>query len=202
MDLRDRLISRLLFIVVAAAALSSCGGGSGSGSVGQHASPTPGPGGAQLPNGFSVTTIASVASARELAALPNGDLLVGTEGSNLYLVPGAENAGAPGAAHVFITLPDSPAQGVAISPDGTTIYAATQYYVYEIAYHTGDQTEPNGSAVQIAAVRQGPISPGSDGDVHHTSSVAVTATTVYVGVGSSCNACVEVDPTRATIQAM
>jgi len=51
-------------------------------------------------------------------------------------------------------------------------------------------------------VRQGQVVPGSDGDIHITSSVAVTATTLYLGVGSGCNACTEIDPTRGTIQEM
>ncbi len=155
-----------------------------------------------IASGFVSNTIASVPSARELAALPNGDLLVGTSGAQVYIVPNAESAGATGAAAIFITLPDSPAQGVALSADQSAIYAATQYGVYKIPYHVGDQREPNSSAVKIASVRTGPISPGSDGDVHRTSSVAATASTLYVGVGSSCNSCVEVDPTRASIQAM
>ena len=141
-------------------------------------------------------------SARQLAALPNGDLLVATSGTQIYIVPNAESAGASDAASAFITLPDSPAQGVALSADGQSIYAATQHGVYKIPYHTGDQSEPASSAVKIASVRTGPISPGTDGDVHVTSSVVATASTLYVGVGSSCNSCVEVDPTRASIQAM
>jgi glucose/arabinose dehydrogenase len=66
-------------------------------------------------------------------------------------------------------------------------------------YTTGAQS---GTPQQIAALRQGPVAPNSDGDVHTTSSVAVSGTTLYVGVGSSCNACTEVDPTRATVQRM
>jgi glucose/arabinose dehydrogenase len=196
----NQVTARCCTFLTATALVAGCGG-SGVGPAGQSGAPKP-PSGVQVASGFAMTTIASVASARELAALPNGDLLVGTSGTQLYIVPDAESAGAAGAASVFITLPDSPAQGVALSADGTAIYAATQYGVYKIPYHSGDQSEPNASAVKIASVRTGPVSPGSDGDVHHTSSVVATASTVYVSVGSSCNACVEVDPTRATIQAM
>ena len=156
----------------------------------------------KIATGFGSRTIASVSGARELVGLPNGDLLVGTSGDTLAIVPNAEAAGAAGPEQTFITLPDAPAQGIALSPDHAWIYAATEYNVYRIPYRTGDRSEPDSSAQRIASVRTGPISPGSDGDVHITSSVAATASTVYVGVGSSCNACVEVDPTRATIQAM
>jgi glucose/arabinose dehydrogenase len=155
-----------------------------------------------IATGFAAQTIAWIPAAREIAALPDGDLLVGTSTSKIYIVPGADTSGAAKTAHVFINLPDNPAQGVAISPDHTAIYAATQYDVFKIPYHSGDQSEPDSAAVKIASVRTGPIAPGSDGDVHRTSSVAVTSTTVYVGVGSSCNSCVEADPTRATVQAM
>jgi glucose/arabinose dehydrogenase len=153
-------------------------------------------------SGFASDTIATVSGAREMVGLPNGDLLVATGGSNVYIVAGAESPGSAGGAHVFITLPDSPAQGIALSTDHSAIYVATEYDVFRITYAVGDQSEPLSHAHQIASVRTGAISPGTDGDIHTTSSVAVTPTTVFVGVGSSCNACVEVDPTRASVQAM
>lgn len=153
-------------------------------------------------SGFASDTIATVNGAREIVGLPNGDLLVATAGSTVYIVPGAESPGSAGGAHAFVSVPDSPAQGIALATDHMAIYVATQYDVFRIAYTAGDQSEPASHVHQIAAVRTGPISPGTDGDIHTTSSVAVTPTTAYVGVGSSCNACVEVDPTRASIQAM
>src|ERR1022692_1033928 len=156
----------------------------------------------KVASGFASDTIGAVPAARELDGLPNGDLLVGTGTDQIFLVPGAENAGRPGPPHVFITLTDSPAQGVALSTDRTAIFAATEYDVFTISYKPGDQSEPESAARKIASIRTGPITPGSDGDVHNTSSVAVTPTTLYVGVGSSCDACTEVDPTRASIQAM
>jgi glucose/arabinose dehydrogenase len=195
---------RLAWIValnIASFALTACGGGNASpGQAGQ-----PGPrssANVRLAPGFALTTIAQVPGARELAPLPNGDLLVATNGSQVYIVPNAEAAGSAGQPSVFITLPDSPAQGIALAASAAAIYVATQSGVYEIPYHSGDQSEPNASAVKIASLRTGPIAPNSDGDVHRTSSIVATATALYVGVGSSCNACVEVDPTRATIQAM
>ena len=197
-----------IILGIGAAFVVACSGGASA--PGAAPSPTAGAGSPapttnpaiQVASGFVSNTIASVPSARQLAALPNGDLLVATSGTQIYIVPNAESAGASDAASAFITLPDSPAQGVALSVDGQSIYAATQHGVYKIPYHTGDQSEPASSAVKIASVRTGPISPGTDGDVHVTSSVVATASTLYVGVGSSCNSCVEVDPTRASIQAM
>jgi glucose/arabinose dehydrogenase len=200
-----------LAAVAGAAAVAACSAGTTQTTVPPSSSPTPTASTSPAPTtdprihlapGFVSSTIASIAGARELVALPNGDLVAGTDGSQLYLVPNAESAGAAGTPHVFITLPDKPADGVALSTDGATIFASTEYDVFSIGYHTGDQSEPNSDAVQIGSVRTGPVSPGSDGDIHITTSVVATSTTLYAGVGSSCNACVEVDPTRASIQAM
>ncbi len=59
-------------------------------------------------------------------------------------------------------------------------------------------------------MRSGPVAPGTDGDVHTTTSVAYSGGLAYVAVGSSCNAtmdggsepCAELDPTRAAVAVM
>ena len=197
--------------------ISACGGGSTAGAGSQAsgaplslaspaASSAPAPGATPTPtdsriglaSGFASSTIASVPGARELATLPNGDLLVGTGGTSIFIIPNADAAGLPGAPQVFATLADSPAAGVAFG--GGYVYAGTQYGVWRMSYRTGDLSESN--AVEIAKIRQGRIPAGSDGDVHRTTSVAVCPSAVFVSVGSSCNACTEIDPTRATIQKM
>ena len=150
-----------------------------------------------VPAGFLVSTIAHVGGARELAALPNGDLIVGTSGTTVAIIPNAESAGAAGTPATFATVGDAPAQGVAYG--GGFVFVATQHGVYRIPYASGAQS---GTAAKIASVRTGPVAPNSDGDVHITSSVGVSGSTLYVGVGSSCNACAETDPTRATVQRM
>jgi glucose/arabinose dehydrogenase len=147
----------------------------------------------KVPAGFTLSVVAKVASPHGLAFLPDGDLLVGSGGSTVSLVPQAD--GVVGVPHVFATFPDSPSYGVAFA--GEFIYVATQFALWQIRYHSGDQTAS--ATTKIAAYRQGPIAPHSDGDVHRSASVAVDGTHVFVGVGSSCNACVEVDPTRATV---
>lgn len=152
-----------------------------------------------LPAGFTGDIIANFV-ARELAFLPNGDLLAGTKGQSIVIVPNAEGA-VPGKSQNFITLNDQNALGVAFGPDGY-IYAATTNHLWKIPYTTGAQSEPNSSAQIIATYRQGGIPAGSDGDQHDNSSVAINGNTIYVGVGSSCNSCKEIDPTRATIQAL
>jgi len=144
-----------------------------------------------VPAGFSIEVIAHIESARELAAAPNGDLFVGTEGSSVDIIPDAE--GNPGAPRVFSSLGDAPDAGVALG--GNALYVGTNGGVWKIPYAKGSR-EPAGSPLQIASVRVG----GRSG--HATTSVAVAGGRLYAGVGSSCNACIETDQTRASIQEM
>jgi glucose/arabinose dehydrogenase len=132
-----------------------------------------------------------------LAFAPNGDLFVGTAGSKVYLVPNADGALTAAAPKVFAELGDSPAAGVALdtSSGNSALYVGTQFGVYRIPYTAGDQTAQS-APVKIARVR-----PGGASD-HSTTSVAVAGSTLYASVGSSCNACTETDPTRATVQQM
>ena len=156
-----------------------------------------------LPANFYGETIAAgLSSPRQLVALPNGDLLAGSndKANIVYIIPNADAKGAAGTPHVFVTLPNGAAQGIAMDPGHTNLYVATNQSVWRVPYHAGDTSEPTSAAVEVAKLRRGGIPANSDGDVHFTSSVAATATTLYVGVGSSCNACTETDPTRATIQ--
>ena len=150
-------------------------------------------------DGFYGDSVAKVPGARELATLPNGDLLVGTRGDAVDIVPHADVPGAPGTPHVFAKLAEGPASGVAYGPSGA-IYVATNTTIWKIPYTRGQQSATDAAA--IARVRTGPVTPNSDGDVHRTTSVVATSSTLYASVGSSCNACAEVDPTRATVQEM
>lgn len=148
------------------------------------------------PPGFTVQVIGSVSGARELAFVPNGDLIVGTGGGSVSIVPHADASGSAGAPTTFATVGDSPAQGVAYG--GGSVYVSTQHALWRTPYHNGDQ---KASALKkIALYRQGQVAPHSDGDVHTSASVALTATNAFIGIGSSCNACTEVDPTRASVQ--
>lgn len=158
-----------------------------------------------MPNGFSVETIASIPGARELAVLPNGDLLVGTRSNRVYILSNSEDAAAT--PRIFATLDDDEAAGVAYAFDRHEIFVATNRYVWSIPYH-GEQTAAQ--IRRIADVRSGPVAPGTDGDVHTSTSVAYAGGFVYVAAGSSCNAtmdggkdpCTEVDTTRAAISVM
>jgi glucose/arabinose dehydrogenase len=160
--------------------------------------------GLHVPAGFAIEKIADIDGARELAALPNGDLLVGTEGSNVYIIPDAE--GASGTPAVFATFDDDHAAGVTFAAARHEIFVGTMHGVWSIPYH-GERKATQ--MRQIARVRAGPVAPGTDGDVHTTTSLAYSDGLLYVSAGSSCNAtmhgknpCVEVDPTRAAISVM
>lgn len=140
-----------------------------------------------VPPGFTVSQIATVPSARELAFTRSGDLYVGTSGSTVYIVRRAEDEH-PGSARIYVRIDDSPDAGVTYGNDA--LYVGTQHGIWRVE---------NGKPMKIASVRTGGPPPGSDGDVHTSTSVAFDAGTLYASVGSSCNACIETDRTRATI---
>jgi len=186
------------FLLLVAAALAASGCSS-------HARAATQPAKLRVPNGFLIETIASVPAARELVALPNGSLIVGTLGRDVYLVPDAEGRVAD--PRVFATLDDDNAAGIAFAPSRSEIYVATSNHVWSIAYQGEAKAR---SARPIAEVRTGPVVPGTDGDIHTTTSVAYAGGRLYAAAGSSCNAtmdggkspCTEVDPTRAAVSVM
>jgi glucose/arabinose dehydrogenase len=172
--------------------LAACGGGSSVQSDGSASSGAPPPANSalSLTGGFTASEIARVSGARDLAFTPSGDLLVGTSGSTVAIVPDADSAGSAGAPQTFVSLPDSPAAGIAVGPDA--VYVGTQFGVYKLAYTAGDRVA-KAAPQKIASFRTG----AAGG--HSTTSVAFAAETLYASVGSSCNACVETDPTRARV---
>jgi glucose/arabinose dehydrogenase len=175
-----------------AAALAGCSGATATAFTPGPAPPAPPA--VTVAAGLRIETVAAVDGARHLAALPNGDLLVATSGTSIYIVPGAEAAGAAGAPAVWTTIDDAPVQGVTFVADSCTVYAGAKHGVYRMAYRDAQLTAPAGSP--IARVRT-----QVDGG-HETTSVALAGGVLYASVGSSCNACVETDPTRATVQRM
>lgn len=180
-------------------ALGGCGGGSTVSANAPSTAAGAAPAQLVLAPGFTASVVANVAGARELAALPNGDLLAATAGSAIVIIPAAEAAGGAQAPQTFATIADDHASGIALGPDGD-VYVGSQNAVWRIAYTSGARSA--GAISRVASVRTGPVAPNSDGDVHLTTSVAVAGTTLFASVGSSCNACTEVDPTRASIQQM
>jgi glucose/arabinose dehydrogenase len=151
----------------------------------QDATPT-------VATGFAIERIGTVAGARELVAAPNGDLFIGTLRNEVDLLPQAESDN-PGTPHTFATFDYRPAAGVTLG--NGALFVGTQFAVYRIDYHTGDQTASS-KPVKLLDVR---LAGGSHD--HVTTSVAIVGDILYASVGSSCNACrPELDSTRATIQ--
>jgi glucose/arabinose dehydrogenase len=143
--------------------------------------------------GFRLSVLAHVPDARELAMASNGDLFVGTGGSDVYVVPDAE--GSAVSPRVFATVDDAPAAGVALG-DGA-LFVGGQFGVWRIPLVAGDR-KARSAPVRIARVRT-----SGDGGGHQTTSVAFARGRLYASVGSSCDACdPELDATRATIQQM
>jgi glucose/arabinose dehydrogenase len=159
----------------------------------------------KVPANFQAVIIGNVSGARELVALPNGDLIVGTTNTNVYIISNADDPDVVGPITIFATFPKQTTSGSTDNnPEGVAygngyVFVSTEKTIWRIPYTNGQKT---GTPLNISSVRTGIIAPNSDGDVHHSTSVAVSNSTLYAGVGSSCNACEETDPTRATIQTM
>ena len=142
-----------------------------------------------VPPGYRLETIAHVDQPRELAIAENGDLYVGTLGATVMLVRDAE--GTPATPSTFATLPDASAAGVAIDRDA--LYVGTHAAIWRIPIAAGG-SHPAGAPKKLASVR----TLGQGG--HSTTSVAVSGDRLFIAVGSSCNACEESDPSRATVE--
>lgn len=142
-------------------------------------------------SGFRIERIATVPDARELAFSPNGDLFVGTLGHDVDIIEDPESD-RPASPELFVEMQDAPAAGVAVN--GDALYVGTQFGVYRIDYHPG-QNKASALPHRIEAVRTSGISRD-----HVTTSVALDGQTLFAAVGASCNACrPELDDTRATI---
>jgi glucose/arabinose dehydrogenase len=145
--------------------------------------------GLSVPDGFSIERVARINAVRELAFAPDGNLFAGTRSGQIYVVPHPEQT--PGEPAVYVKIGDPPAATVYFS--GDTLYAGTQHGIWKVPYSRG-ALSASGEPVKIASVRPG------NGRDHMTTSLAVAGNHLYASVGSSCNACVETDPTRATIE--
>jgi glucose/arabinose dehydrogenase len=181
-----RDVFRRISLVLAAAALAIAAAVASRGTPETPGTPT-------VPAGYELSLLARVQGARELAAAPNGDLIVGTLGSDVFIVPSAEDA--PGEPRVFAHIDDAPVAGVALGAGA--LFIGGQFGVWRVAYAPGDRAA-RGAPLEIAHVRTSGTAHG-----HMTTSVAVADGRLYAAVGSSCNVCdPELDDTRATVQVM
>jgi len=170
-------------LAAAVAASSAAAAGGAAGDARAATLPT-------VPPGFVLDVVAHVPGARELAITPAGDLFIGTNGDAVDVV--AHAGGTPGEPRVFARIPDAPVAGVALA--GTTLVVGSQHGVWTVPI--GADGRAGAEPHRIAEVRPG------GGRGHRTTSVAVANGLVFASVGSSCNACAEHDPTRATVMAM
>ena len=131
----------------------------------------------KVPANFQAATIGKVSGARGLAALPNGDLLVGTGGANMYMISNADALDLVGPVTTFATFPiQSPSSGATLGPedvafDNKYIFASTEKTIWRMSYKRGQKT---GTPISIGSVRTSSIAPHSDGDVHHSTSIIVS----------------------------
>ncbi len=147
------------------------------------------PAGVEAAAGFRVEAIARIPGARELAIAPNGDLLVGTNGAEVDTIADPENA--PKEPKPFVRIEEAPDAGVAVA--GDAVFIGTHRGVWRVEFNpaTGGA---GGTPRKLGSVRD-IVASG-----HATTSVTVSGRTLYVAIGSSCNACVERDPSRASVQ--
>jgi glucose/arabinose dehydrogenase len=117
-----------------------------------------------------------ITTPRQLAMLPNGDLIVGTGSGSpgaaigsssaaIYIIPSADGDPLPGTPAPFATIPDSLPQGVTYSAKSTlgpngAIYVGATHGVYAIPYTTGMKSAPSGSITKIFQVREPDIQSG------------------------------------------
>jgi len=120
----------------------------------------------------------------------------------VYFFDGWDSAGRRfGAVHTFMEGLHNPNQ-VAFYDDGGTsyIYVSETDKLCRYLFHR-DDTVPSGAA-QVVATWPDHGLDYKYGGWHLTRSLAFHGRKLYVGVGSSCNACIETEEVRATIQEM
>ena len=121
-----------------------------------------------VPSGLHARTIADVPGARELAALPNGDLIVGTRGQRrLHRAQRRRHAG-PAAGLRDVRRRQRRRRNIRAR-------RSRDFRRRRCITSGRSRITANASRVairRIADVRSGPVAPGTDGDVHSTTSVA------------------------------
>ncbi|MDQ2907910.1 MAG: hypothetical protein M3R44_01000 [Candidatus Eremiobacteraeota bacterium] len=160
------------------------GAGARSGSANRDPQPAVAP-------GFVVRVIAHIDRPREMFVTSTGELMVATLGNSVYAIDDAERG--VKAPRVFTSVDDAPVAGIA--QGANSLFIGSQHGVWRIPFHDGDR-RPEADPKKIASFRT------RGGRGHVTTSLAFANGQLYASVGSSCNACTETDPTRATTQEM
>jgi glucose/arabinose dehydrogenase len=155
-----------------------------------------GPGGEaalSVPSGYVATTFASgLSRPRFMAVAPDGTLLVAERGADrVVALPDADGDGQADATRVVGTGYGNP-NSIAFEVDGSLLVAG-ETTLYRVTLGS-DGTEQGRDVVVGDLPANGS---------HATKTVAVLPDgRLLLAIGSSCNACVETDPLRATVQVM
>jgi glucose/arabinose dehydrogenase len=141
----------------------------------------------KLPEGFHIAVFADVPGPRMLTFTPGGVLLASESGEGkVVALPDAGHAGkADRVVGVLSGLNE---------PHGIAFYQGKLYVAENDKVRRYDWDESNLRATNPRAVADLP-----DGGGHSTRSILFHGGKMYISAGSSCNACIEKDPRRATV---
>lgn len=141
----------------------------------------------KLPAGFHIAVFASVPGPRMLAFTPGGVLLASESGEGkIVALPDPNHSGkVDRVTDVLSGLNE---------PHGIAFYQGKLYVAENDKVRCYDWDEPNLRATNPRTIADLPTGGG-----HSTRSILFHSGKMYVSAGSSCNACVEKDPRRATV---
>ena len=152
-----------------------------------------------IPPGFDIALWARLPGARFLAIAPNGDVFVSQPSTGSVVVFRPDPAGGVPASSVYLSGLRQP-HGLAFDrqADGIWLYVAESNRVERYLYHSGDLAAPK-PQILVDGLPDG----AGAGYAHQLKSVALGPDhALYVGIGSSCNACASdttANPVRASI---
>jgi len=148
----------------------------------------------KVPPGFEISVWARLPSTRLLTVAPNGDVFVSQPSSGRVtgLRPDAQG-GLPTAFTYVSGLREPHGLGFDQQDGVTSLYVAETHRVVRYPYHSGDTSAPPGQ-VAVSNLPEGghPLKSIAISPDHH----------LFVGIGSSCNACpsdTTANPARASI---
>lgn len=140
----------------------------------------------RVPRGFQIAVYARVAGARFMAITPDGNLLVSVPAAGKIVLVRAAKTGAPRVSD-FATGLNGP-QGMAFHTVGTTtyLYVGERNEIDRYPWHDGDLR----ARARQVIIPHLPYGGTADGDTHPYKDLAFgPGNVLYVGFGSSCNAC-------------
>ncbi|HND50362.1 MAG TPA: PQQ-dependent sugar dehydrogenase [Anaerolineales bacterium] len=146
--------------------------------------------GTTLPSGFSILKFAEIYRPTALTVDLNGNILVASADSNIYIVSDADKDGHADTQSIF-------ASGYYI-PLGLTVHPATGdvYVSYQGAIAVLTDSDKNGEADSSRILVEGLPSTGR----HQNNNLEFGPDGwLYMGMGSTCDACAEADARNATI---